>query len=169
MMLLQDVNTLSPQQFIETFGGIYEHSPWVAEAAAKQRPFASMQQMKQAFSQAVQQAPESQKLALVRAHPELGHRMGVDPDLSAESTQEQGSAGLDRLSPAEYKQLRDLNDAYQKKFGMPFVICVRQATKAVILEAMEQRLTSSFTEELAEALKQIDAIAALRLQDKVQA
>ncbi|MGX7345583.1 2-oxo-4-hydroxy-4-carboxy-5-ureidoimidazoline decarboxylase [Acetobacter pasteurianus] len=169
MMLLQDVNTLSPQQFVETFGGIYEHSPWVAEAAAKQRPFASMQQMKQAFSQAVQQAPESQKLALVRAHPELGHRMGVDPDLSAESTQEQGSAGLDRLSPAEYKQLRDLNDAYQKKFGMPFVICVRQATKAVILEAMEQRLTSSFTEELAEALKQIDAIAALRLQDKVQA
>ncbi len=169
MMLLQDVNTLSPQQFVETFGGIYEHSPWVAEAAAKQRPFASIQQMKQAFSQAVLQAPESQKLALVRAHPELGHRMGVDPDLSAESTQEQGSAGLDRLSPAEYRQLRDLNDAYQKKFGMPFVICVRQATKAVILEAMEQRLTSSFTEELAEALKQIDAIAALRLQDKVQA
>lgn len=169
MMRLQDVNTLSPQQFIETFGGIYEHSPWVAEAAAKQRPFASMQQMKQAFSQAVQQAPESQKLALVRAHPELGHRMGIDPELSAESTQEQGSAGLDRLSPAEYRQLRDLNDAYQKKFGMPFVICVRQATKAVILEAMEQRLTSSFTEELAEALKQIDAIAALRLQDKVQA
>lgn len=169
MMLLQDVNTLSPQQFVETFGGIYEHSPWVAEAAAKQRPFASMQQMKQAFSQAVQQAPESQKLALVRAHPELGHRMGIDPELSAESTQEQGSAGLDRLSPAEYRQLRDLNDAYQKKFGMPFVICVRQATKAVILEAMEQRLTSSFTEELAEALKQIDAIAALRLQDKVQA
>ncbi|RCL09775.1 OHCU decarboxylase [Acetobacter pasteurianus] len=168
-MRLQDVNTLSPQQFVETFGGIYEHSPWVAEVAAKQRPFASMQQMKQAFSQAVQQAPESQKLALVRAHPELGHRMGVDPDLSAESTQEQGSAGLDRLSPAEYKQLRDLNDAYQKKFGMPFVICVRQATKAVILEAMEQRLKSSFTEELAEALKQIDAIAALRLQDKVQA
>lgn len=169
MMLLQDVNTLSHQQFVETFGGIYEHSPWVAEAAAKQRPFASMQQMKHAFSQAVQQAPESQKLALVRAHPELGHRMGIDPDLSAESTQEQGSAGLDKLSPAEYKQLRDLNDAYQKKFGMPFVICVRQATKAVILEAMEQRLTSSFTEELAEALKQIDAIAALRLQDKVQA
>ncbi|GCD55944.1 2-oxo-4-hydroxy-4-carboxy-5-ureidoimidazoline decarboxylase [Acetobacter pasteurianus] len=169
MMRLQDVNTLSPQQFVETCGGIYEHSPWVAEAAAKQRPFASMQQMKQAFSQAVQQAPESQKLALVRAHPELGHRMGVDPDLSTESTQEQGSAGLDRLSPAEYRQLRDLNDAYQKKFGMPFVICVRQATKAVILEAMEQRLKSSFTEELAEALKQIDAIAALRLQDKVQA
>lgn len=169
MIRLQDVNTLSPQQFVEAFGGIYEHSPWVAEAAAKQRPFASMQQMKHAFSQAVQQAPESQKLALVRAHPELGHRMGIDPDLSAESTQEQGSAGLDRLSPAEYRQLRDLNDAYQKKFGMPFVICVRQATKAVILEAMEQRLTSSFTEELAEALKQIDAIAALRLQDKVQA
>ncbi|AKR49281.1 MULTISPECIES: 2-oxo-4-hydroxy-4-carboxy-5-ureidoimidazoline decarboxylase [Acetobacter] len=169
MIPLQDVNTLSPQQFVEAFGGIYEHSPWVAEAAAKQRPFASMQQMKHAFSQAVQQAPESQKLALVRAHPELGHRMGIDPDLSAESTQEQGSAGLDKLSPAEYRQLRDLNDAYQKKFGMPFVICVRQATKAVILEAMEQRLTSSFTEELAEALKQIDAIAALRLQDKVQA
>lgn len=169
MIRLQDVNTLSPQQFVEAFGGIYEHSPWVAEAAAKQRPFASMQQMKHAFSQAVQQAPEIQKLALVRAHPELGHRMGIDPDLSAESTQEQGSAGLDKLSPAEYKQLRDLNDAYQKKFGMPFVICVRQATKAVILEAMEQRLTSSFTEELAEALKQIDAIAALRLQDKVQA
>lgn len=169
MMRLQDVNALSSKQFVETFGGIYEHSPWVAETAARHRPFATMQQMQQVFSLAVQQAPESQKLALVRAHPELGHRMGIDPDLSAESTQEQGSVGLDRLSPTEYKQLRDLNDAYQKKFGMPFVICVRQATKAIILEAMEQRLTSSFSEELAEALKQIDAIAALRLQDKVQA
>lgn len=168
MMLLQEVNTLSSQQFVETFRGIYEHSPWVAEAAATRRPFASMQQMKQAFSDAVQQAPASQKLALVRAHPELGHRIGIDSDLSAESTQEQGSAGLDRLSPAEYKQLRDLNEVYQKKFGMPFVICVRQATKTVILKAMEQRLASSFTVELTEALKQIDAIAALRLQDKVQ-
>ncbi|ATI11152.1 MULTISPECIES: 2-oxo-4-hydroxy-4-carboxy-5-ureidoimidazoline decarboxylase [Acetobacter] len=168
MMCLQDVNTLSPAQFVETFGSIYEHSPWVAEAAVTQRPFASLQQMQLVFSQAVQQAPESQKLALVRAHPELGHRMGIDPDLSAESTQEQGRAGLDRLSPTEYKQLRELNDAYHKKFGMPFVICVRKATKAIILEALEQRLTSSFTVELAEALKQIDAIAALRLQDKVQ-
>ncbi|KDE20375.1 OHCU decarboxylase [Acetobacter aceti 1023] len=168
MMTLQDVNALSPQQFVETFGGIYEHSPWVAEAAAAQRPFTSFEHMQQAFSNAVQQAPESQKLALVKAHPELGHRMGIDPELSAESTQEQGSAGLDRLSPAEYTQLRNLNDAYQKKFGMPFVICVRKATKAIILEAMEQRLASSFATELAEALKQIDAIATLRLRDKVQ-
>jgi 2-oxo-4-hydroxy-4-carboxy-5-ureidoimidazoline decarboxylase len=125
-----------------------------------------------AFSAAMRAAPEAAQYALVRAHPELGHRLGVDPGLTADSAQEQGGAGLDRLTPEEYTHFRALNDAYTHKFGMPFVICVRKVgghAKQVIAQAMEQRLASTPQAELAEALSQIDAIAALRLHDKVVA
>lgn len=168
-MTLDDVNALPVPAFVAEFGGLYEHSPWVAEGAAKQRPFASKEAMLKAFSDVVQKAGHDRQIALVRAHPELGHRAGIDPALSEASAQEQGSAGLDRLSPAEYERFHSLNTAYRDKFGMPFVICVRKAGKAVILEAMAQRLASTPEAELAEALTQIDAIASLRLQDKVKA
>ncbi|MCX2561353.1 2-oxo-4-hydroxy-4-carboxy-5-ureidoimidazoline decarboxylase [Acetobacter farinalis] len=166
-MTLDEVNALPFPAFVAAFGGVYEHSPWVAEGAAVQRPFASREDMLKAFSGVVRQAGAARQIALVQAHPELGHRVGVDPALSEASAQEQGSAGLDRLSPADYAQFQSLNAAYRAKFGMPFVICVRKAGKAVILEAMARRLASTAEEELAEALAQIDAIASLRLQDKV--
>lgn len=166
-MTLDDVNSLPVVAFVAEFGGLYEHSPWVAEGAAVQRPFASKEVMLKAFCSVVRKAGHDSQIALVRAHPELGHRVGVGPALSEASAQEQGSAGLDRLSPAEYERFQSLNTAYRDKFGMPFVICVRKAGKAVILEAMAQRLASTPEAELAEALAQIDAIASLRLQDKV--
>lgn len=168
-MKFDDVNTLPPDTFVAEFGGLYEHSPWVAEGAAQQRPFASREAMLKAFSDVVHQAGHDRQIALVRTHPELGHRAGIDPALTEASAQEQGSAGLDRLSPAEYAHFQSLNTAYRDKFGMPFVICVRKAGKAVILNAMAERLLSTPEAELAEALRQIDAIASLRLQDKVTA
>lgn len=170
-MTLDDINRLSIENFVAEFGAIYEHSPWIAEKACAYRPFSDTAQMLGAFAQVVRQADKEAQLALVKAHPELGHRAGIDQALSTESQHEQGGAGLDRLTPAEYEQFHKLNTAYREKFGMPFVICVRKAgksPKAVILEAMATRLQSSPDAELAEALTQIDAIASLRLQDKVQ-
>lgn len=172
MLTLAQVNAMPDAAFVEAFGSVYEHSPWVAAQAAKSRPFADLGGMCAAFSTAMRAAPEAAQYALVRAHPELGHRLGVDPGLTADSAQEQGGAGLDRLTPEEYTHFRALNDAYTHKFGMPFVICVRKVgghAKQVIAQAMEQRLASTPQAELAEALSQIDAIAALRLHDKVVA
>ncbi|GAN53838.1 2-oxo-4-hydroxy-4-carboxy-5-ureidoimidazoline decarboxylase [Tanticharoenia sakaeratensis] len=164
---LAGVNALSDDAFVERFGALYEHSPWVAADAARRRPFASFDAMRAALSDAVRAAGPERQLALVRAHPELGHRAGIDPDLSRESRSEQGTVGLDRLTPDEYAHFRALNDAYSAKFAMPFVICVRRANKAIILDAMEKRLQSTPDVELATALAQIDMIAALRLEDQV--
>lgn len=171
-LTLAQVNTMPDATFVEVFGSVYEHSPWVAARAAGARPFASLGAMCAAFSAAMRGADEAMQYALVRAHPELGHRLGVDPGLTEASAQEQGGAGLDRLTPDEYTHFRALNDAYLQKFGMPFVICVRKVgghAKQVIAQAMERRLASTPQAELAEALHQIDAIAALRLHDKVVA
>ncbi|EHH68017.1 2-oxo-4-hydroxy-4-carboxy-5-ureidoimidazoline decarboxylase [Gluconobacter morbifer] len=174
MMSIADVNALSVEDFIRTFGALYEHSPWVAEAAAQARPFADVDAMLRALSKAVRDAGPTAQKALVRSHPELGHRAGVDPDLTAESTSEQASAGLDRLTPAEYERFRALNDLYHDKFAMPFVICVRRVAaqgrppKTVIMDEMERRLNGGADAELNEALLQIDAIAGLRLKDLVE-
>ncbi|MEJ5155446.1 2-oxo-4-hydroxy-4-carboxy-5-ureidoimidazoline decarboxylase [Gluconobacter wancherniae] len=170
-MNIQNVNALSVQEFVDVFGAAYEHSPWIAECAALKRPFADLKTMLQAFSEVVKSSGEAVQLKLVRAHPELGHRAGVDPELGAASASEQASAGLDRLSPEEYSRFKVLNEAYLQKFGMPFVICVRLAgqgaAKTVIMDAMERRLEGSAKEELVEALTQIDAIAGLRIKDIV--
>lgn len=170
-MTLDEVNALTPAAFVTEFGGIYEHSPWIAEKAEKKRPFSSLSAMEAAFASILKQADHSVKHALVCAHPELGHRAGIDPALSEDSAQEQGGAGLDRLTAEEYERFHALNAAYRAKFDMPFVICVRKAgkaPKAIILEEMSRRLNSTAANELTEALAQIDAIASLRLQDKVK-
>ncbi|MBM3097418.1 2-oxo-4-hydroxy-4-carboxy-5-ureidoimidazoline decarboxylase [Gluconobacter cerinus] len=172
-MKTSDVNAMTSDVFVQTFGGLYEHSPWVAEGALAARPFAGVEAMLAAFSDVVRNAGEEAQLALVRAHPELGHRAGIDPDLTAESASEQASAGLDRLTPAEYERFKTLNAAYGTAFSMPFVICVRkvaapgQVAKTVIMDEMERRLGGAPEAELKEALSQIDAIAGLRLKDLV--
>ncbi|GBR45537.1 2-oxo-4-hydroxy-4-carboxy-5-ureidoimidazoline decarboxylase [Neokomagataea thailandica] len=166
-LTLDAVNQLSRGSFIECFGGIYEHSPWIADKAYDFHPFTSFQAMKKIFSDIIQRAGLERQMRLVRAHPELGHRAGIDPELSPESTLEQGQAGLDRLTQKEYDQFKRLNDAYTARFRMPFVICVRQANKNLILDAMEKRLMSTPEAELKTALEHIDRIADLRLQDQV--
>ncbi|MBR0560437.1 2-oxo-4-hydroxy-4-carboxy-5-ureidoimidazoline decarboxylase [Neokomagataea anthophila] len=164
---LDAINQLSHSAFVECFGRVYEHSPWVADQACMHRPFSSFEAMKKVFSDVVKNAGFHEQMGLVRAHPELGHRAGIDPELSPESTSEQGQVGLDRLTPQEYAQFKCLNEAYADKFQMPFIICVRQANKKIILDAMAKRLMSTPEAELITALEQIDRIADLRLQDKV--
>lgn len=153
---------LSNEAFVARFGFLFEHSPWVVERAAARRPFADLHA---GLMQVVADASEEERLALVRAHPELAGKAAIDRTLTAESTAEQASAGLDRLTEAEYAHFHELNTAYRARFGFPFVICVRLTDKAGILAAMERRLCHDRQSELATALAEVGKIVKLRLED----
>jgi 2-oxo-4-hydroxy-4-carboxy-5-ureidoimidazoline decarboxylase len=166
-MSLEGVNALPSADFVATFGDIAEHSPWVAEAAAKRRPFASHRAMSEAFLDAIFDADAPAKLALLRAHPDLAGRAAIAGDLAAESRREQAGAGLDRLTPEEFDRFIKLNDAYWSKFGFPFILAVKGATKHQILQAFGERLANDEEAEFAAALVQVARIVAFRLEDRV--
>ncbi len=163
-MNLEAVNLLSKEAFVERVGWVFEHSPWIAEQAWAQRPWASLEALQQSLVQVVQQAPKEAQLALLRAHPDLGSRARMAPA----SVAEQKGAGLDALSPAEYERIQALNRAYTGKFGFPFILAVRGKTKADILQAMEQRLHNSPEVEFQTALEEVFKIARFRLADLLQ-
>jgi 2-oxo-4-hydroxy-4-carboxy-5-ureidoimidazoline decarboxylase len=153
---------LSDDAFVDRFGFLFEHSPWVVERAAGRRPFTDLHA---GLMQVVADASVEEQLALVRAHPELAGKAAIDRTLTAESTAEQAAAGLDRLTEAEFDRFHDLNAAYSARFGFPFVICVRLTDKAGILAAIEARLGNDPQAELATALAEIGEIVRLRLED----
>ncbi|HVQ09741.1 MAG TPA: 2-oxo-4-hydroxy-4-carboxy-5-ureidoimidazoline decarboxylase [Allosphingosinicella sp.] len=136
---------------------LFEHSPWV-EARAASRSHADLMAV-------VHAATSEEQLALIRAHPELGGKAAVDGSLTEASAAEQASAGLDRLTQAEFDRFHALNAAYRQKFGFPFIICVRLTDKAGILAAMERRLANDRDTEIAAALDEIGEIVRLRLED----
>lgn len=136
---------------------LFEHSPWVEERAAS-RSHADLMAVLHA-------ATPDEQIALIRAHPELAGKAAVDGALTEASAAEQASAGLDRLTQAEYDRFHALNAAYRDRFGFPFIICVRLTDKAGILAAMERRLGNDRETEIATALQQIGEIVRLRLQD----
>jgi OHCU decarboxylase len=164
-MTLDELNAAPPDAFVAALGGIFEHSPWVPAAVAAERPFASVAALHHALCAAVAAAGEPAQLALIRAHPQLAGRAAIAGELTAHSASEQRGAGLDQCSPDEFARLRALNDAYQRRFGFPFVVAVRGLTRADILAAMERRLARDAATERAEALAQIEKIAAFRLAD----
>jgi 2-oxo-4-hydroxy-4-carboxy-5-ureidoimidazoline decarboxylase len=151
--------------FVERFGPLYEHSPWVAEAAWERRPFADAGALLAALEAAMREAPMERRLALVRAHPDLAGRAAVAGELTPDSAREQSSAGLDRLTPEEHEAFTRLNAAYRERFGFPFVICVREHTKESILAAARERIAHEPDEEVSVALGEIAKIARLRLRD----
>ncbi|GAA5483898.1 2-oxo-4-hydroxy-4-carboxy-5-ureidoimidazoline decarboxylase [Haloferula sargassicola] len=167
-MTLNELNTLTAESFIETFGSIYEHSPWVAEGVAPLRPFPTRAALISAMQEWVDRATDDQKLALIRAHPDLAGKLARAGKLTAESTREQAGLGLDRLSEDEYERFTSLNTAYRERFGFPFIICARKHTRASVLEAFERRLEHDEASEIGEAIRQIHDIARLRLHDAVE-
>lgn len=166
-MTLDEANALSPAAFVAAFGAIAEHSPWVAERAAAARPFAGREAMVDAFQQAVAGAGAQVQLTLLRAHPDLAGRARL-ADLERHSQDEQQGAGLDTLSPAEMARFTALNDAYRTRFGFPFILAVKGATKHDILTSFETRLGGVRTEEFLTALAQVCRILRFRLEAAVQ-
>lgn len=162
---LPALNSSDRAAFVAALGHLFEHSPWVAEETWPQRPFADADALLAALCATMRAAPRERQLALIRAHPDLAGRLARQKQLTAESTREQASAGLDRLTDAELAEFTRQNDAYRQKFGFPFIICARLNAKAAILDAMQARLGNPPETEFATALGEIEKIARLRLQD----
>ena len=165
---LRDLNACDAATFVHTLHGIYEHSPWIPERAARHRPVASVAALKLALQAAVDAASEDEQLGLIRAHPELAGKAAIAGQLTAESAGEQAASGLDQCSATEYATLQRLNADYNARFGFPFILAVKGAhgtgmTRADIIATFSRRLKHQRSAELAECLRQIHRIAELRL------
>ena len=151
--------------FIARYGGIYEHSRWVAEGAA---PHAAglddVARIAEIMADCVDNASATRPLALIRAHPDLAGKAQLAGELTNESTEEQSSAGIDTCSAEEYARFQSLNAAYHEKFSFPFVMAVRDSDRSAILAAFERRLKNDYVNEFETALAEIHKIAQWRLQ-----
>ena len=163
LMELGTVNRLDQAAFAVALGAVFEHSPWIAERAFKSRPFTSADLLHGAMVQAVKRSAPDEQLRLLRAHPELAGKEAQTGTMTSSSTEEQAHAGLTALTPMERERIAQLNRDYRAKFGFPFVIAVRQHSKAGILSEFERRLNNDADTELANALVQVFIIARLRL------
>jgi 2-oxo-4-hydroxy-4-carboxy-5-ureidoimidazoline decarboxylase len=162
-MTLEHLNLVSETEFISSLAAIFEHSPWVAASVVLERPFSSLENLHTAMVGAVKTAPLETQLTLIRAHPDLGARL----KMSEQSVSEQAGLGLDRLSPSEFEHFSSLNTAYREKFGFPFIVAVRNHTRASILEQFVIRLKHDEKLEMETALQEIATIAKFRLQDLI--
>ena len=155
---------MDSHDFIARYGGIYEHSPWVAERVSVfAADLEDRERLAELMADCVDNADTERQLKLIRAHPDLAGKLQAAGELTAESTEEQASAGLDQCSKVEYERFQALNDAYKEKFGFPFVMAVRQSNCAEILEAFGARLQNDYDAEFETALTEIHKIARLRL------
>ena len=155
---------LSKTEFVSRYGGVYEHSAWVAEeTAAIALDSGGADRIAELMADCVDNASPERQLALIRAHPDLAGKAQIAGELTEESTTEQSSAGLDQCSAEEYEQFQTLNRDYHEKFGFPFVMAVRDSSRADILAAFESRLANDQDTEFETALAEIHKIAALRL------
>ena len=168
---LEKLNAASAAEALAMLDGLYEHSPWIAERALAHRPFATLAQMKRALADVLAEAGRQAQIDLVRAHPELAGKAMVAKTLTAESTHEQGKAGLADCTPEEFAHIQKMNADYNAKFGFPFVMAVRGPrglglSRHQIIATFERRLANHPDFELAECLRNIHRIAEIRLNDK---
>lgn len=157
---------MNKESFVETFGGIYEHSAWVAEAAYERGPpdMSDAGRLHAVLQAEVNASGQETQLALLRAHPDLAGKLAVSGELTADSTAEQASAGLDQCSAEEFERFQALNRSYVDKFGFPFILAVKGRDRHQILNAFETRVNNDRSTEFATALEQVHRIAELRIQ-----
>ena len=161
-------------EFVQVFGGVYEHSPWIAETVWELGPGHdpdmgaardTAEGIHEAFRTVVDRAGREKQLALLRAHPDLAGRLAIAGELTAASNAEQAGADLGNCTPDEFEAFRSLNDAYKDKFGFPFILAVRGFHRTEILEIFRERVNNDPETEFATALEQVHRIALLRLRD----
>ena len=162
-MTLAELNAMDATRFVAVLDGVFEHSPWVAQRAFGDRPFASVAALHAAMVAAVDRASEPQKLALLRAHPELAGKAAVRGEMTTDSKQEQCGAGLANCSLQEFARLTELNARYHARFGFPFILAVKGYDRAGIIAEFERRVIHDRETELAECLAQIARITRFRL------
>jgi OHCU decarboxylase len=157
---------MNRQEFVERFGGVFEHSPWIAEGAWDAGlSLDSVSELHARMCAVLRSATHEQRLGVLNAHPDLAGKLAVAGQLTADSTAEQASAGLDKCSPEEYERLQALNEAYKAKFGFPFVMAVKGRSRTEIIQAFEERVNNDAETEFTTALQQVERIALLRLDD----
>jgi len=157
---------LTRTEFVNRFGGVYEHSSWIAEKCFDQNSHIDCQKpsdLAGPFSLLIEAAGPEPQLILLRAHPDLAGKLAKSGTLTRESTSEQAGAGLDQCTPAEFAEFTDLNDQYREKFVFPFILAVKRRNRLEILENFRSRLPNDMATEFREALNQVHQIARLRL------
>ncbi|MES1926650.1 2-oxo-4-hydroxy-4-carboxy-5-ureidoimidazoline decarboxylase [Salinisphaera sp. T31B1] len=162
------LGNMNEDRFVEAFGGVYEHSPWVARGVWQRHTrnqIASADALAEAMRTEVETADAATQMALIRAHPDLGGKLALAGGLTAESAREQAGAGLAGCSPEEYERLQALNSAYTEKFGFPFIVAVKGLQREDILAAMSARLDNDPAVEQRRALDEIHKIARFRLNE----
>jgi N-carbamoyl-L-amino-acid hydrolase len=165
---LQELNSLRAPQFTAALSGVFERTSWVAERVAALRPFRSRFELHRVMCMAVEQAPPDEQLALIRAHPELAAKERRRGELTLESAREQQGAGLAAGTAEELAHLCQLNAAYTRRFGFPFILAVKGYDRAAVIAALERRVRNTVEHERAQALREIGRIAAFRLADLVE-
>lgn len=156
---------MSADDFVQRYGGIYEHSPWVAERVKLllEDSVADTGLLVSLMADCVDNASVDTQLELIRAHPDLAGKAQVAGELTADSTEEQSKAGLDQCTADEFEKFQSLNDSYKEKFGFPFIMAVRESNRSEILDAFASRLDNDYNTEFETALQEIHKIARLRL------
>ena len=170
-LTIAQLNLATATDAVALLAGIYEHSPWIAEAALARRPFADLAHLARALVDAARAGGRDAQLALLRAHPRLAGKAMVAGTLTTESTDEQTRSGLTQCSPEEFARLQALNDAYDRRFGWPFILAVRGPTghgltRAEIIETFERRVANEPDAEFEECLRNVHRIAEIRLDDR---
>src|ERR1700676_5223373 len=160
---LSELNACSRDDFVAALANVFEYSPWIAEHAASARPFAGVKQLFDAMKAALDRAPSELRLALIKAHPDLANKTQRAAGLTAESSAEQNSAGLDRLADDEYSPVARGKQCFRAKFGFPHIVCVRRHTRDSILRDFERRLPNDARTETQTSVDEICRIAALRI------
>jgi 2-oxo-4-hydroxy-4-carboxy-5-ureidoimidazoline decarboxylase len=169
MMKLETLNQMSDGEFTDVLGSIYEHSPWVAEAVAVKRPFASVDELADAMKEVINQSDDDTRITLLRAHPEFAGKAAMSGELTDASTREQGSLSLNNLPSDQHKRMQEINRRFMQKFGFPGIVAVRmQKSVDGIFALLEQRLQNSPEQEVPAAIAQVHLIAGCRLQDLIE-
>ena len=160
---IAQLNQMTQDEFVAALGAIFEETPAIARQAWEKRPFADIADLHQQMVNEMNAMSRDEQLALIQAHPDLGSKT----KMAEASVNEQAGAGLDRLSPEEYERFHSLNQAYQEKFGFPFIIAVKNHARASILQAFERRLHNPVETEIQQALAAIVEIAQFRLAEAI--
>lgn len=165
---IEQVNALSSEQFVDLLGGVYEHSPWVAERAASRRPFASVVALEQCMRDIVEAAGRDAMLEILRAHPQFAGVEAQAGTLTADSSAEQGRLSLNRLPAAQWQRMRALNNHYMARFGFPGIVAVRLHTSVEsVFDELERRRDNDVEAEIREAIEQVHHIVHFRLRDLI--
>ena len=158
---------MTAEAFVDAFGDVAEHSPWVAQQAAKSRPFMDREDLIKTFSTVLRGANTDDQLALLRAHPDLAGTALFAGTMTENSRNEQADAGLDRLTAEEFQRFTELNNAYVARFAFPFIFAVKGATKGLILASFEARVGTDRETEFANSLDNVCHIFRFRLEELV--